>query len=245
MEIAWNISDEDVKKVVDYVNQQSSDQISNRIARNINFQGLLINRDTILHSLLYSLLLSNQRQESFSHITSVFSDIRYKLQYLTIIKEPDKQNYVSGIIEKHNISLAIKETPDFFASNFDLLEATNWELLDRLIKKLCIKESKKAEREIADHINSVFKGFGPYEARVFLQTLGLTKFEIPIDSFVSDWLIKFNFPVEISPTALQERNFYHLVSDGVQLLCKNADVYPCVLEAAIHAVNFRKQFEVM
>lgn len=234
MEIDWNISDEDVKKVFEFINQQSSEQVADRIARNINFQGLLINRDTILHSLLYSLLLSYQKQESFSHIASVVSGIRYKLQYLTIIKEPNIKEYISEIIEKHNITLAINETPGYFASNFDLLEATNWELLDQLIKKLCIKESKKAEREIADHINAVFNGFGPYEARVFLQTLGLTKFEIPIDSFVTDWLKGFNFPLEISSTALQERNFYHLVSDGIQLLCQRANIYPCVLEAAIH-----------
>ena len=235
MEIDWNISDDDVKKVVDFVNQQSNELIENRIARNINFQGLLINRDTILYSLLYSLLLSNQKPESYSHIVSVFPGSRFSLQYLSIIKVSDKKEYVSELIKKYNITLAIEETPEYFAYNFDLLEATNWELLDRLIKKLCIKESKKAEREIADHIDSIFTGFGPYEARVFLQALGLTKFEMPIDSFVTDWLINFNFSVELSPTALQDRNYYHLVSDGIQLLCQKAKVYPCVLEAAIHA----------
>ena len=83
----------------------------------------------------------------------------------------------------------------------------------------------------------MFKGFGAIEARIFLQYLGLTKYEIPIDSVVSDWLNNFGFPVKLSTTALQDRNYYHFVSDGIQLLCKKANVYPCVIEAAIHSNN--------
>jgi hypothetical protein len=46
-------------------------------------------------------------------------------------------------------------------------------------------------------------------------------------------LNNFGFPVKISATALQDRNFYHFISDGIQLLCERANIYPCVLEAAI------------
>lgn len=34
-------------------------------------------------------------------------------------------------------------------------------------------------------------------------------------------------------TALQDKTFYHFVSDGIQLLCEKANIYPCVLDAAI------------
>ncbi len=245
MKIDWNINEDDIRKIADFVNQQSGEYIANRIARNINYQGLLINRDTILYSLLHSLLLSSLKPDNYLHIDSITTSARYNFQYLTIKDIQDIKSYASETLKNHGLALDLKKMPEYFAYNFDLLESSNWELVDRLIRKLCIKESKKAEREIADYIDTMFKGFDACEARVFLQTLGLTKFEIPIDLTVSDWLNDFGFPVKLSPLALQDRDFYHFVSDGVQLLCKRAEVYPCVLEAAIHAVNFRKQFEVM
>ena len=72
------------------------------------------------------------------------------------------------------------------------------------------------------------------ESRLLLQTMGLTKYEIPVDSFVSEWLNDFGFPVRLSSNALQDRHFYHFVSEGIQLLCNKAGIYPCVLDAAIH-----------
>lgn len=245
MKIDWNINEDDINKIVDFVNQQSGEHLANRIARNINFQGLLINKDTILHSLLYSLLLSNREQDNLLHIDTIVQSTRYNFQYLTIKDVPDIKSYVPEILKMHGLAIDLKKVPECFAYNFDLLESKNWTLLDMLIRKLCIKESRKAEREIADYIETMFKGFGATEARIFLQTLGLTKFEMPIDSVVSNWLNNFGFPVRLSPIALQDPDFYHFVSEGIQLLCKRADVYPCVLEAAIHACNFRKQFEVI
>lgn len=245
MKIDWNITEDDIKKIADFVNQQSSEYIANRIARNVNFQGLLVNRDTILYSLLHSLLLSNLKPENYLLIDSITSSTRYNFQYLTIKDIPDINSYVSEVLKDNGLTLDLKKIPEYFAYNFDLLESTNWELVDRLIRKLCIKESKKAEREIADYIDTMFKGFGACEARLFLQTLGLTKFEIPIDSVFSNWLNNFGFPVKLSATAIQDRDLYHFVSDGIQLLCKSANVYPCVLEAAIHSCNLRKQFEIM
>jgi hypothetical protein len=48
-----------------------------------------------------------------------------------------------------------------------------------------------------------------------------------------NWLENFDFPVKFSKTALQDRLFYHLVSDGIQLVCEKAGIFPCVLYAAI------------
>lgn len=237
MDIEWRVNDTDLKKITDFVNQQSNEHVANRIARNINSQGLLINRDTILHALLYSMLLPNQKHSSDSPITTFFQKSPSPFLYITIVNVPDVKKYVFDTFKKHGITLDINKSPEYFAHNFHLLESTNWALLDILIKKLCQKGGKQAEREIADYVDTMFKGFGAIEARIFLQYLGLTKYEIPIDSIVSDWLNNFGFPVKLSTTALQDRNYYHFVSDGIQLLCKKANVYPCVLEAAIHSCN--------
>lgn len=81
-------------------------------------------------------------------------------------------------------------------------------------------------------------GFGPKQSRNLLQALGLTRFEIPIDSRVTDWLNdEFNFPVRLSATALAGRNYYDFVSAGIQTLCERCRVYPCIFDAAVFALK--------
>ena len=59
------------------------------------------------------------------------------------------------------------------------------------------------------------------------------KYEIPVDSRITNWLKDFGFPVALSAAGLQDRAYYHFVSDGIQRLCDEAGIYPCVLDAAI------------
>lgn len=240
MEIDWRISDVDIKKVNDFVTLQLNvPLVANRVARNVNLNNLLINRDTILQSLYYSLILPYQKHSVNSQITAFLKNIHSSLQYKTIINSSDIRGFIFETSKKHGITLDLNKEPEYFADNFRLLELTNWMLLELVTKKMCQKGGATAEREIADFIDTRFKGFGAIESRVFLQYLGLTKYEIPIDTVVSDWLNDFGFPVKLSVTALQDRNYYHFISDGIQLLCKKANVYPCVLEAAIHSNNIK------
>ena len=79
------------------------------------------------------------------------------------------------------------------------------------------------------------KGFGPKQSRNLLQALGLTRYEIPIDSRITKWLNHFGFPIKLSAAALADPNYYNFVLDGFQKLCEAADIYPCVMDAAIFA----------
>lgn len=112
-------------------------------------------------------------------------------------------------------------------------------ILTIMIYKYSLKKEsiKLSERDLADSVDKIFKGFGSKQARDFLQTLDLTKYEIPIDSRIMNWMKGFGFPILFSPTALQDKSFYHFVSDGIQLLCEKANIYPCVLDAAIFSSN--------
>jgi hypothetical protein len=65
--------------------------------------------------------------------------------------------------------------------------------------------------------------------------LGLTRYEIPIDSRITRWLNAFGFPVKLTAVVLQDRNYYNFVSEGFQRLCEACEIAPCVLDAAIFA----------
>lgn len=66
---------------------------------------------------------------------------------------------------------------------------------------------------------------------------GLTRYEIPIDSRLTDWLNDFGFPMKLSASALADPHYYDFVSEGIQALCAECAVFPCILDAAIFALK--------
>ncbi|MCS3687491.1 hypothetical protein ABIF07_005482 [Bradyrhizobium elkanii] len=129
--------------------------------------------------------------------------------------------------------------PDKIADDLDanlrLLEGGEWERALNCCNRLTKSTTREIERQVAEHIRETFHGFGPKQSRNLLQALGLTRYEIPIDSRVTDWLNDFGFPVRLSSAALADPNYYDFVSVGIQALCAKCDIFPCVLDAAIFA----------
>lgn len=85
---------------------------------------------------------------------------------------------------------------------------------------------------MADEIAEIILGFGPKQSRNFLQHLGLTCFEIPLDSRLQKYFEK-ELNWYISAKGLSDIKYYHLVMDSIQELCRQAKIYPCLLDAAI------------
>jgi thermostable 8-oxoguanine DNA glycosylase len=121
------------------------------------------------------------------------------------------------------------------AKNFAILESDRWSRLDATLARLPTDDEPDAERTAADFLAETFHGIGPKQSRNLLQDLGLTRFEIPIDSRIARWLNAFGFPVRINAATLADPNYYAFVSRGVQELCRAAGVLPCVLDAAVFA----------
>lgn len=97
------------------------------------------------------------------------------------------------------------------------------------------KERRKTERAVANYIEDTFKGFGPKQSRNLLQMLGLTQYEIPIDSRLSTWLNPCLSPVALTSPLLGDRAFYEFVQAGIQELCRQAGTVPCLFDASVFA----------
>jgi len=129
---------------------------------------------------------------------------------------------------------------DQFAKNFELLEAEDWQETLSKCNQLTILATPLEERAIARYIASKFhgNGIGPKQARNILQALGLTRYEIPLDSRGIKWLReRLDFPFPVSGTLLADPEYYEFVLDKIQDLCRKCDEFPCMLDAAIFAEN--------
>jgi len=237
MNIIWEISESDIKKVTDFVDENKNPFVENRINRNVNRNNIQINRDAILKTMLMCLLTSQQDSIPDNNIEVFFKKKPFLLTYEFLSKATVIEVVLRSVLKENGLTKYFDKIPGFFDYNFSYLEGTNWDLQKKLEISLKHESTKQSERILADSVDKIFKGFGSKQARNFLQVLGVTKFEIPIDARTMNWLKNFGFPISFSMTALQDKAFYHFVSDGIQLLCEKANIYPCVLDAAIVSGN--------
>ncbi|MGB9611916.1 MAG: hypothetical protein ACPL7M_13180 [Bryobacteraceae bacterium] len=126
--------------------------------------------------------------------------------------------------------------------NLGRLEAGGWRLVEKLAQRLSrqrarepVRSDAALEREAARAVAELFKGVGPKQSRNLWQDLGLTRYEIPLDSRITKWLKGMGFPIPVSANSLGDAPYYDFALDGVQFLCAKAQVLPCVLDAAIFA----------
>lgn len=233
MEIDWGIENIDIDRLRTFIQHHENPFVGKRISRNVNRQGITLDRNSILKAIIMCLLTTQQRSGPNTPISNF---LRQPLFPITIenlnAKKKNVEYFVRTILQRNGLNRYINRIPSFFAQNFQHIETSHWEIL-QIVTALNVNSTKLEERQIADNINEAFSGFGPKQSRNFLQSLGLTKYEIPIDSRITSWLNDFGFPVKLSSTALQDKGYYHFVSDGIQELCDRAKIYPCVLDAAI------------
>lgn len=232
MYIVWEINAGDTEKVINFIGQNKSLLLEDRMNRNIYRKGIVINKDEIINSLLICLLTSQQDSCQDSNIGVVVRKMPFLLNYQFLSEEDDIEGVIREILKINGLTKYFEKIPKYFASNFSYLEVTDWRLLAELEEFLKIDSTKWEERELADSIDRIFKGFGSKQARDFLQSLGLIKYEIPIDFGIMNWMKDIGFPILFSTTALRDKAFYHFISDGIQQLCQKADIYPCLLHAA-------------
>lgn len=114
-----------------------------------------------------------------------------------------------------------------------MLTENGWQVVHNIINDLLLNQTIFAERNAATVIKDKFSRFGTKQSRNLLQSLGLTKFEIPLDSRITKWLNDFGFPIKLYSTALSDEDYYNFILDEFQKISKAIGVYPCVLDAVI------------
>jgi hypothetical protein len=118
-------------------------------------------------------------------------------------------------------------------ANSTYLQNGGWQATVEVLDEVRLHPGPEMERQAARFVDEKFKGFGPKQSRNLLQGLGLSRFEVPIDSRITKWLNEFGFPVTLTAGALADRNYFEFVSDGFQRLAEACGIAPCVLDAAI------------
>jgi hypothetical protein len=234
MKITWHTEPEDIEKVRAFCESHRDDPfVRRRIERNLGETEQEISEEWFWQVMVGCLLTTQQRSGPSSPVSAFFNTRPFPLRYELAVQQDDLEPHTKKVLTDFGGIRRFNKIASAVATNLDRLEAGLWSKTLETVNRLDRHSSPADEREAATFIDDHFKGFGPKQSRNLLKWLGLTKYEIPLDSRITKWLNEFGFPVRLSAGALSDQNCYNFVSDGVQELCAQSNIYPCVLDAVI------------
>ncbi len=236
MKIKWEIEPSDVERVQKFFDGQKDKAfVRKRFERNIKKMNPPFSRERFWEAMISCLLTTQQRSGPGTAVTRFICTKPFPLSYPKCRESEDLKALAEEVITDFG---GIRRGPTLgkeISQNFAWLEGPGWNVIEKTVVNLENDQTRDGEAAAADIIMENLTGFGPKQARNLLQALGLTRYEIPIDSRITKWLNEFGFPVKLSAAALADANYYDFVLDGFQKLCELSDIYPCVMDAAIFA----------
>ncbi len=235
MHIAWTIEERDVRRVHELVAVYEDHPIvTDRQKRNVERIDVLRTKGAVWRVIVGCLLTTQQRSGPNSLVAQFIRSRSDLFQFSACARKRKLALFAERTISRYGLRRAITIGKEIEA-NYRWLSEGGWAELRRHLKLLDSDSPARIEREVAQFISAHFLGFGPKQSRNLLQWLGLTRYEIPLDSRILKWLNRSGFPIHLSAQSLGDEAYYCFVLDGVQGLCSHAEVLPCIFDAAVFA----------
>ena len=234
MKIIWKIEDVDIQRVTaEYEAQRNKRFVLNRIHRNVDRNIPPITKQVFWETHVAALLTTQQRSGPNKPVTRFICTRPFPLSFDRCSQTENLSQMIQQIISDFG---GIRMGPTIAKEcekNYTWLNNGGWQFCFQLTEELSESSNATIERRAAEFIDNKLTGFGPKQARNLLQALGLTRYEIPIDSRITKWLNRNGFPIKLTAGALSDPHYYNFVMDGIIQLCAAVGILPCVLDAVI------------
>lgn len=189
--------------------------------------------DRFWYALVAALLTTQQRSGPSSPVARFICSKPFPLDYTLVREARSPKSLFERTLRNFDGIRRHTVIAGQLADNLERMWDGGWTTISAQLNRLASDASRQDEIEAANFLADTFNGIGPKQARNLLQGLGLTQYEIPIDSRIAKWLNQHGFPFPISAAAMSDRSYYALVMEGVSQLCSASNISPCLLDAAI------------
>lgn len=239
MKIEWVISDHDLDNYRKFINTHTEKKIVLGRRKNLNPELIKeINVQDFWRAFLMGILTSQQRSGGGSGADALLDSEESILIWDFCKKNKSRLAQESApILKKYKIRYPNKK-PDYLQVGAEYLDKWWPELSLKINSLRSQKAGVREEREVAVKLQE-FKGIGPKQSRNIIQFLGLSRYEIPLDSRIMRVLKELGFPVPLSSAALGDESYYRFVEDGLREILAKIDILPCMFDACAFA-SFEK-----
>lgn len=250
-EIKWSFEGDELNAIRRIITEHAADPfVEKRHRENVKQPAPELTRTRVWEAHLAAQLTSQQRSGPDSAVTR-FLRTSAALSLDRCYAADDVEDYVATTLSKFGGLRFHNTIGDALATNLQLLDADEkqgWtELESRLAALRELRRQEPApmhasqERDVCRFIKDELGGeglhrIGSKQSRNLLQMLGLTRYEIPLDSRITNWVNEhLEFPYHLTSGGLSQPAFYDFHIDAIQEACAEADVLPCIFDAAVFA----------
>jgi hypothetical protein len=218
--------------------KENTEFVRDRRKRNVSQPPPEFSKDQFWYVLMGCLLTTQQRSTKGSPVDLFLSSKPFPLGIRVCDSQTSLKEFILMTLQnfgriRRGITIASQGAENLHRLNKSLwTEAEDWFVR---LKKQRSREPQPGdqalERDAARWADEALAGLGPKQSRNFWQWLGLTRYEIPLDSRVTEWINK-NLSAKVEAKRLGNIAYYESVLDWLQGICKKAGVLPCQLDAA-------------
>lgn len=233
------VNNSDVAAVRNLIERsKDTDFFRDRRARNVSPPPPNFSRADFWRVLVGCLLTTQQRSTKGSAVDRFLEIDTFPLALNACEKQPSIQGFVSKTLESFGGIRRGVTISSQAEENWKRLEAGLWKEAEEWFARLSqqrVREPQNAdrvlEREAAHWADRSFAGLGPKQSRNLWQWLGLTRYEIPLDSRVTNW-VNDTLSAKIDAKQLGQLKYYESALDCLQAICEKTEALPCELDAA-------------
>ncbi len=238
MKAEWTIDKKVLQNIQTVIENNNEKQfVKERIRKNVEKQDIDLSRNTIWKVLVGCEITTQQKSGAGSPVDNFLKSDNIVLSYEDCINLSTEE--IARELSKNHLRNNIR-IANFLKEIINNLENGEWEVLLKKLNSLIQEHTIQDEIDVATYLCSdLYKGIGLKQSRNFLQWLGLTEYEIPIDSRELKMLKKCKFNFVPGASALQDEVTYLFLEKGIQVACEQLNIKPCVLDACFFA-NFEK-----
>jgi hypothetical protein len=234
MRIVWQVEPDDIARVRGFFGlHRDNPFVKLRVATNLADDKPPVTKELFWEVMIACLLTTQHRSGPGTPVTRFISTRPFPLRYELCLGRADMDVFVAEVLAGFGGLRRSTSIDREAKANWAYLEEGGWRATEQALEQVRLHPSPEAERHAARFVDDHYRGFGPKQSRNLLQGLGLSRFEVPIDSRITKWFNEFGFPVKLTAGALADRNYFEFVSDGFQRLAEACGIVPCVLDAAI------------
>ena len=234
MKPSWEISDAVLERWRQFVADNSQNEmVIKRRRRNLNHKDIELSRKSLWHVFVGCQVTTQQRSGPNTPVSRFLKSASPALDYRVCTREPS----LNDLLVREFSAAGLRRSL-IMASNLTsihrILEDGEWKILFEHLGTLESNTTKGKELKVARYLQSKkYPGLGPKQARNFIQWIGLSRYEIPLDSRVLKTLKEFGCTFVPKASALSDETVYRFVQSGVQEIASALDIYPCILDACI------------
>lgn len=234
MKAVWEIDDATLQRWRDFVlANRGNPMVLERQTRNVDGKNIDLSRTSLWRVFVGCQVTTQQRSGPNTPVSRFLKSCSPALRY----NECQNAHSVADLLERELSSAGLRRAPTMaknLVAILSELENGEWDVLLRHLHALESNTTRSKEQSVAQYLQcKKYPGLGPKQARNFIQAVGLSRYEVPLDSRVLKKLEELGCSFIPHATALSDETVYRFVQGGLQKIAAELKVYPCILDACI------------